>query len=62
MTAHENLSRESEVRGSSDRAFGLVFTAVFLTGGLWPLVRGETPRKPAVTGFNVNHRARPRKR
>ena len=48
MTAHEQLSREPEVRGSSDRSFGLVFAAVFLTAGLSPLVRGETPRAWAL--------------
>lgn len=48
MTTHENLSRESEVRGSSDRSFGLVFAVVFLTIGLWPLVRGGTLRAWAL--------------
>ena len=38
--AHEDLSREHVVKGSSDRAFGLVFAAVFLLVGAWPLVHG----------------------
>lgn len=36
--AHEDLSREEHVEGSSDRAFGLVFAAVFAIIGLWPLL------------------------
>jgi hypothetical protein len=36
--AHEDLSREEQVEGSSDRAFGLVFAAVFAIIGLWPLL------------------------
>ena len=42
--AHEDLSREQHVEGSSDRAFGLVFTIVFLVIAGWPLIHGETPR------------------
>ena len=38
-TAHEDFSREEAVRGSSDRAFGLTFAAVFTVFALWPLVR-----------------------
>lgn len=37
---HERLIREETVRGSSDRSFGLVFTAVFAVIGLWPLLGG----------------------
>ena len=33
------LHRHREVRGSSDRAFGAVFTIVFVVVGLWPLTR-----------------------
>jgi hypothetical protein len=36
--AHEDLSRQQVVRGSSDRAFGLVFAVAFLVLGLWPLL------------------------
>ncbi len=35
---HERLVREETVQGSSDRSFGLVFTAVFAIIGLWPLL------------------------
>jgi predicted membrane metal-binding protein len=42
--AHEDLSRDQEVEGSSDRSFGLVFAVVFLIVGCWPLFHGELPR------------------
>ncbi len=41
---HESFSREEEVRGSSDRSFGIVFTVVFALIGLLPLGRGGEPR------------------
>lgn len=37
---NEDLSREQEVAGSSDRAFGLVFAGAFCVLSFWPLVRG----------------------
>lgn len=46
--AHEDLSREQQVEGSSDRSFGLVFAAVFLVVACWPLFHGELPRWWAV--------------
>jgi len=39
---HEDFSRTHEVKGSSNRGFGWVFTAVFLIVALWPLVSGGT--------------------
>jgi len=42
--AHEDLSREQQVEGSTDRAFGLVFAGVFLLIAGWPLFHRETPR------------------
>ena len=36
--SHEDMSREDEVEGSSDRAFGLVFAAVFLIIATLPLL------------------------
>ena len=42
--AHEELSRESEVEGSSNRAFGLVFGALFLVISGGPLFYRELPR------------------
>lgn len=41
---HETVSRDEEIKGSSDRTFGLVFTAFFLFIGLWPMVKGADPR------------------
>ena len=38
---HENLERDSVVKGPSDRNFGLVFTAVFLLIGVLPLAFGH---------------------
>jgi hypothetical protein len=42
--AHEDLSREQIAEGSSDRAFGWVFAAVFLIIAGWPLLSAESPR------------------
>ena len=41
---HEDLSRTHEVKASSNRSFGWVFTAVFLIIAVWPLVSGGTVR------------------
>jgi hypothetical protein len=45
---HENFSDHTEIKGSSDRSFGLVFTIVFLIVGLWPLKTGGTIRWWAI--------------
>jgi hypothetical protein len=42
--AHEDLTREQYVEGSSDRSFGLVIAAVLLLVALGPLRHGHTPR------------------
>ena len=42
--AHEDLSREERVEGSTDRAFGLVFAAVFAVIGAWPLLSSAPVR------------------
>lgn len=41
---HENLDRVHEVAGSSERSFGLIFSAVFGLVGVWPVLQGETLR------------------
>lgn len=46
--AHENLAREENIEGSSDRVFGLVFATFFLIIAAWPLVSGRGPRWWAV--------------
>jgi hypothetical protein len=42
--AHEDLTREQQVEGSSNRSFGLVFAAVFLIIAGGPLRHGAEPR------------------
>ena len=42
--AHEDLSRTQHIKGSSNRAFGWVVTAVLLIVALWPLASGRAPR------------------
>lgn len=41
---HEPSTHVDDVKGSSDRAFGIVFTVVFAIVGLVPLVDGEAVR------------------
>ena len=41
---HEDFAREEEAKASSERTFGLVFAAVFLIIGLWPLLHREAVR------------------
>ncbi|MSO85868.1 MAG: hypothetical protein EXR04_08000 [Rhodospirillales bacterium] len=41
---HENLDRAGDVKAGSERAFGLVFAAVFALIGLWPLLSAESVR------------------
>lgn len=45
---HEDLARHDEIQGSSDRAFGAVFTAVFVIIALFPLLGGGEVRVWAV--------------
>src|ERR1700733_11707596 len=42
---HESFDRELVAEGSSDRSFGLVFTAFFTLVGLWPMVH-KRPMRP----------------
>ncbi len=44
MSSHEDFRRESAVKPSSDRAFGLVFAGVFAVIALWPLLDGADLR------------------
>jgi len=42
--AHEDLTREEHIEGSSDRSFGFVFAAVFAIIAVWPLWHGQALR------------------
>jgi hypothetical protein len=44
MASHEDFSRTHDVKASSNRGFGWVFTVVFLILGLWPLLFGDAAR------------------
>jgi hypothetical protein len=41
---HESYDRLEEIKGSSERSFGIVFAVVFAVIGLWPLLVGRGPR------------------
>jgi hypothetical protein len=45
---HENYRREAIKNASSDRAFGLVFSAVLAIVAFWPLMTGSGPRAWAL--------------
>ena len=44
MASHEDFSRTHDVKVSSNRAFGWVFTTAFVVIGFWPLVSGRPVR------------------
>src|SRR5437899_236759 len=44
MSSHEDYTRTEPVRGSSDRAFGLIVGGVLIAIGLMPLIKVNTPR------------------
>jgi len=44
IETHERLPPGEPVAGSSNRDFGIVFVVVFTLVGLFPLIRGGTPR------------------
>ncbi len=41
---HERLSAAQDIRGSSDRSFGIVMAVVFTVIGVWPLLSGGMVR------------------
>ncbi len=41
---HEKFTRDETIKGSSDRAFGIVFTVLFAVIGLLPLFSGGNAR------------------
>ena len=40
---HEAFARDEEIKGSSDRSFGIVFTIFFAVIGVWPLFKNGAP-------------------
>lgn len=40
---HEAMERDEEIKGSSDRTFGLVFVVVFALIAVWPWLFGTGP-------------------
>lgn len=44
MAAHEDLTRDQRAEGSSDRAFGFVFSVFFLIVAAWPMLHANSPR------------------
>jgi hypothetical protein len=50
---HEDLSRTHAVKDSSNRSFGLVFTAAFVVIALSPLIRGGALRWWALVAAGV---------
>jgi hypothetical protein len=44
MTFHETTQRDAPAKTSSDRSFGVVFTAVFAIVAVWPLLHDEAIR------------------
>lgn len=44
LETHEHLAVNTDIKGSSNRAFGVVFVVVFLIVGFWPLLEDQAPR------------------
>ena len=44
LDSHENIARKEEVKSGSNKSFGLVFAALFVILGLWPLINAEPVR------------------
>jgi Saxitoxin biosynthesis operon protein SxtJ len=42
--AHEDLSRQQQIEGSSNRSFGFVLVIAFAVVCAWPLAQGRAPR------------------
>lgn len=41
LQTHESLERHEEIKGSSNRSFGLVFVVVFFLIAVWPVLFGS---------------------
>ncbi len=44
MSAHEDFSRKEEIKGATDRSFGVVFTVFFVLVAVWPLIHARPVR------------------
>ena len=53
LATHEDLGRAGEVRGSSDRSFGLVFAGFFLLVALRPVIYGGRVHRWALVASAV---------
>ena len=53
MDLHEDFRRTNAPPSGSDRAFGIVFVAVFTLVALWPLIKGEPVRTPLLIAAAV---------
>lgn len=53
MSNHENLERQHEIKGSSERFFGITFFVFFLLIALWPLLWGK-PLRIGVLGVSIS--------
>jgi hypothetical protein len=63
LKTHEDFGRHDEVRGPSDRSFGVVFVVVFALIGMWPLLHGAPARRWALAicaGLALISAAQPR--
>lgn len=48
MPLHEIDERQYQIKQSSDRSFGIVFTVLFALIGIWPLLDATAPRWWAI--------------
>jgi len=44
LASHEDFSRTHDIKASSNKAFGWVFTVAFIVVGVWPLISGRPIR------------------
>ena len=51
-STHEDFTRPEEIARSSDRSFGLVFTALFFLLGVWPVTH-RAPMRPWALGLSA---------
>ena len=53
VVSHERLAADDDVRGGSDRSFGITFAVVFTLIALFPLLHGGSVRLWALPGTAV---------